>query len=142
MFYYDTSLEFDSADLLSYRKAMQLLKAKDREYEDCWWLSTPGSDETHVCRVYESGNINVCGGFVRNAYSVRPALNISNLGNFQVGNTFSIGEWKFKIISPSLAWLYEQDIGVLSFGDDNKYKTSVVKFLIDKWYESLTEEMK
>ena len=141
MYYYDTALSFDSATLLSSDEAQIFLTPEDRKYHRIWWLKTPAGYSKTTCYVQKDGSVNHKGTSVFTHFNVRPALIIDNLGNFRVGDVFSIGWWIFKIISPNLAWLYWQDIGETWFGNDNDYSTSNVQNTVNRWYEGLTEEM-
>ena len=143
MFYYNTNLKFSGAVLLSVNEASTLLTEQEKQYKDHWWLRTPGSYSDFACFVNYNGYVSSVGSYVDNFDDIRPALIISDLGGFKVGDILSIGEYYFKIISPELAWLYKQDIGkdIFDFFSNN-YETSHVKQVIDAWYETLMEEMR
>lgn len=143
MKYYDTTLTFIGAILLSDDEANTLLTKEERKYKDHWWLRTPGLGSSHVCYVYDEGNVSRYGINVSYVSGIRPALIISNLGDFKVGDIISIGKYYFKIIEPQMAWLYKQDIGTYHFDvKSNNYETSHVKQVVDTWFEKLKKEMK
>ena len=141
MKYYNTSLGFSTATLLSVNEVMTLLTPKDRRYPYSWWLRTSGSCSnstcfvSHLSQIYSDGT---CDAYVS---AIRPALIISSLGDYKVGDVFSIGGYYFKIISPTRAWLYKQDIGCYTFGKSNDYNTSLAKEIVDSWFKKLKEEM-
>ena len=143
MFYYDTKLEFKGAILLSVDEASYLLTVQERKYKDYWWLRNPGCDGSHACYVYDDGSVSMYGFNVSYVSGIRPALIISNLGDFKVGDIISIGKYFFKIIEPQMAWLYKQDIGTYYFDvKSNNYEVSHVKRVVDTWFEELKKEMK
>ena len=118
-----------------------LLNKQEREYKFNWWLRTPGFSSSYACNIFSGGGVNDYGYDVGLVIGIRPALQIINLGEFKVGDIFSIGEYYFKIISPELAWMYKQDIGIDYFNVDcNDYKTSHVKKVVDTWFEKLKDE--
>ena len=133
---------FTGATLLSANEAITLLTKEERKYKYPWWLRTPSYSSDPGYFVHYNGHVHRDGDYVNNYNGIRPALVISNLGGFKVGDIFSIGEYKFKIISPTLAWMYLQDIGKDYFDDkSNDYETSHVKQIIDAWFEKLKDEM-
>ena len=143
MKYYDTSLEFIGAILLSVDEAMCYLSKEERKYKNHWWLRTPGIHSYYTCYVYNEGNVSRYGINACYNSGIRPALIISNLGDFKVGDIISIGKYYFKIIKPQMAWLYKQDIGTDYFDvKSNNYEASYVKQVIDSWFEKLKKEMK
>ena len=136
----ECELTFTGATLLSYEDAINLPR-KERIYNFSWWLRTPGYFSYIACIVFYSGDIHYGGDDVHNYYGIRPALQIANMGDFKVGDVFSIGKYCFKIISPKLAWLYKQDIGENYFdGKSNNYETSHIKQIVDAWFEKLKDE--
>ena len=143
MKYYNTSLEFIGAILLSVDEAMCYLSKEERNYKNHWWLRTPGIHSYYACYVYNEGKVSRYGINVCYNSGIRPALQICNLGEFKVGDIFSIGKYYFKIISPELAWMYKQNIGFDIFDKESKnYETSHVKQVVDAWFEDLKKEMK
>ena len=140
--YYDTNLEFTGATLLSVDEAMCYLSREDREYYVEWWLRTKGEWSDAASYVFVNGIISNVGIDIKRHNAIRPALIISNMGEFKVGDIFNIGEYYFKIINPELAWLYKQDIGTDYFDNkSNLYIASHVKTVVDAWFEKLKEEM-
>ncbi len=143
MFYYDTSLEFDCAYLLSKTEAGYYLNQDERKYAGGgWWTRSTGDFGNSVCYVGGSGYIHTNGIYVGYDFFIRPVLHITSLGGFRVGNVFTIDKWEFKIISPNLAWLYKQDYGEYRFGDTCDYLKSAVKKRVDEWYNKLQSYMK
>lgn len=133
---------FTGATLLSANEAITLLTKEERKYKYPWWLRAPSKGSYLECLVNLYGDIYFKGCLVSYSCDIRPALIISNLGGFKVGDIFSIREYDFKIISPTLAWMYFQDIGADYFDDkSNDYETSHVKQIIDAWFEKLMDEM-
>ena len=142
MKYFNTQLEFSGATLLSADEAKSLLTEQERRYILTWWLRTPGQYSNCVCYVFFDGKINSYGSNINRDYSIRPALIISNLGEFKVGDIFSIGDCYFKIISPTRAWLYKQDIGIHSFDvTTTTYEFSLVRKSVNAWYEKLLKDI-
>ena len=141
MKYYNTQLEFSGTTLLSADEVESLLTEQERKYKCHWWLRSPGYYSNYAGGVNYYGDVIRTGYHVNYGYCIRPALQIANLGDFKVGDVFSIGEYYFKIISPELAWLYKQDIGSYSFGKDNDYDTSLAKEVVVSWFKELKEEM-
>ena len=142
MKYFNTQLEFSGTTLLSADEVKSLLTEQERKYKYPWWLRTPGYYSNYAGGVNYYGDVIRTGYHVNYGYCIRPALQIANLGDFKVGDVFSIGEYYFKIISPELAWLYKQDIGEDIFDNkSNDYVGSHVKAVIDVWFEKLKEEM-
>lgn len=139
----EAEIEFSGAILLSKDEAEFLLSKEEREYKAYWWLRTPGGSNKTMCDVNIYGYISYNSGYVYiTDSSIRPALIVSNLGNFHVGDTFYLDKWEFKIISPTLAWLHKQDIGESMFGDTDDYMTSRVKKIVDEWYTKLMKKCK
>ena len=142
MKYFNTQLEFSGTTLLSADEAKSLLTEQERKYKYPWWLRTPWISSDDACIVGRNGYVFLDGDDVSISYGIRPALQIANLGDFKVGDVFSIGKYYFKIISPELAWLYKQDIGEDIFDNkSNDYVGSHVKAVIDVWFDKLKEEM-
>ena len=144
MLYYNTNLEFIGATLLDTKTAIKLLSKKDREFDFPWWLCSPGNyNYLSSSFVNNDGSVFGYGNFIQFCYHIRPALIISNMGEFKVRDIFNIGEYYFKIINPELAWLYKQDIMEEPFDEMyNNYETSHIKAVIDSWFEELKKEMR
>ena len=136
--YVSEEAEFDGATLLSYREVSLLLTERERMYKDDWWLHTPGYNSSLACNVDYLSGVHRDGDYVYfSYYSIRPALKFKNIGNLKVGDIFKIGDYDFKVISPELAWLYHQDIGIDIFDrKTNIYENSHIKKVIDEWYET------
>ena len=135
-------VEFEGATLLSADEAETLLTPEERVYSRNWWLRTPGYNSYYACYVSYIGNVVINGlNVIFNDYGIRPVLKITNLGDLKIGDMFEIDKWKFKIISPKLAWLYKQDIRTDSFDEKtNDYEKSHAKKVVDSWYETLLKE--
>lgn len=143
----ETELEITGATLLSVEEAEKYLAQEERTYRCWWWLRSPGLDASYAADVVSGGGIDYTGdGVDSSGGCVRPALQINNLksSNLEVGDIFEIRNYKFKVISESLAWMYGQDIGRCAFNEDiekgNDYETSDVKMFVDKWCEKLKGE--
>ena len=133
------NLKINGATLLSIEEAENLLAAKERKYHCWWWLRSPGYYSGDAAHVHGGGDLDCLGCGVYNVGSyVRPALKISNLesSNLLIGDVFEVGDWKFKVISENLAWLYKQDIGDHRFDEKtNVYEQSEIKQFVDNWFE-------
>ena len=137
-----SEIEFSGAVLLSANEASTLLTEQEREYKFNWWLRTPGFSSSYACNVFSGGGVNDYGYDVGLVSGIRPALIISNMGEFKVGDIFSIGDCYFKIISPTRAWLYKQDIGLHSFDvTTTTYEFSLVRNSVKAWYEKLLKDI-
>lgn len=140
----EEKLEFTGATLISIEEAKEYLTKREREYDFWWWLRSPGNNSSSAALVVSGGSIGGGGDYVNYTMAcVRPALQIKKLESsyFEIGDTFKMGDYEFKIISENLAWMYKQDIGCYAFNEDlkkgNNYKTSDVKKFIDKWFRLL-----
>ena len=119
------------------------------EYEECkeyiphvshwWWLRSPGYLSSTAAYVLSDGGVYDCGLLVYNAESgVRPALRISNLESFNLGDKFSLAELEWTVISKDLA-LCDSFIGTMPFRSDwqaedaNIYDKSDIKKWLDSW---------
>ena len=125
--------------LLSVEEAENLLTKENRKYH-CWWrLRSPGRLSKYAADVRTDGAVNYSGdGVYYDNFCVRPALEISNLesSNLLIGDVFEVGDYKFRVISEDLAWLYEQDIGQHRFDEKtNIYEQSEIKQFVDDWFE-------
>ena len=133
------NLKINGATLLSVEEAENLLTMEDRKYRCWWWLRSPGDFSDCAASVYGGGDVYYRGyGVDSEGDCVRPALKISNLqsSNLLIGDVFEVGDWKFKVISENLAWLYEQDIGSHRFDEEtNIYEQSEIKQIVDNWFE-------
>lgn len=141
--------KIEGATLLSVEEATALLTEEERAYDEWWWLRSPGIYRYDATYVHNNGSVDYDGDSVCDADGyVRPALKINLISsNFKIGDTFSFGEKKFKIISDSLAFCLE-DIGTHCFrkyweaDDANDYEASDVKEFVDAWFESVMENYK
>ena len=139
----EEEVEITGATLLSVEEAENYLTAEEKAYTGCWWLRSPGRPDTRAAYVERDSYVDHIGFGVDDEFEVRPALEISNLksSNFEIGDTFEIDGYEFKVISDNLAWMYKQDIGCYAFNEDyekgNNYETSDIKKLVDEWFERL-----
>lgn len=142
--------EILGATLLSKEEAKTLLKKDKRTYGKNWWLRTPGDDNYYACFVNFYGYLDTIGQYVYyDIFKVRPALKIDiSTSDIQIGDIFIFGDKEFKVISPELAWMYNDDIGECVFREDwtaedaNIYEASDVKKFVDAWFEKAREETK
>lgn len=135
--------------LLSAEEAETLLTREERKYNYCWWLRSPGYYSNFTCYVYNSGDVHSSGRSVDFYSGVRPALNIDiSSSNIKTGDVFNYGGKEFKVISDSLAWMHNSDIGCYAFRKEwqvknaNEYEASDVKKFIDKWFSLATPDEK
>lgn len=142
----ETNIEVLGATLLSAMEAATLLTKEEREYAHYWWLSTPGNDDYCVCFVDYDGLVMANGYHAHFYGDVRPALIINlDSSELKVGDVFQFGNRDFKILTPSLAWMYKDDIGRQPFRKDwgfaaTDYKTSDIKKFIDEWFDAWLSE--
>lgn len=145
-------IEITGATLLSIEEAKKYLSPEDRQYENWWWLRSPGNDSCNAAYVRDDGDISHYGDYVGDSDGcVRPALKIKNLksSGMSIGDVFELNDdilnlrYEFKIISENLAWIYKQEIGMRAFNftNENKcsndYETSGIKNCVDLWYSRL-----
>lgn len=134
-------ITFTGATLLSADDTMCYLSKEDKEYYVEWWLRTKGEWSDAASYVFVNGIVSNVGIDIRRHNAIRPALVISNLGGFKVGDIFNIENYEFKIIHPFLAWMHKQDIGTDSFDESsNDYESSYIENIVDSWYKTLQEE--
>ena len=133
------NLKINGATLLSIEEAESLLTKEELKYRYWWWLRSPGNLSKYAALVYNDGGVGYNGiSVIYGDSCVRPALKISNLqsSNLSIGDVFEVGDYKFRIISENLAWLYEQNIGQLRFDEEtNIYEQSEIKQFVDNWFE-------
>lgn len=135
------------ATLLSKEEAKTLLTQQERAYKSLWWLRSPGSCSSSSCIVYGNGLVGSYCNTGSPDYIVRPALkiNISN-SDIKVGDAFIFGDKKFKVISETLAWMCDDDIGTCPFRKDwkaedaNIYEASDIKEFIETWFKKAKVE--
>ena len=139
----DRSLKITRATLLSIEESENLLTNEERSYHCWWWLRSPGYFSYNAADVSSDGDVYYYGIYVDDGYRcVRPALQISNLksSDLQIGDTFEVGDYNFRVISENLAWMYAQDIGQHIFDKKtNIYEQSEIKQFVDDWFD---EEIK
>ena len=139
------SLGITGATLLPVEEAKKL----DSDYlkdDDTWWLRSPGIFVFDAaCVDGEDGTVDVCGYNVVKVFGVRPALIISNLGDFEVGDKFEVGnkfensKYTFTVITDNYA-LCDNIIGSSPFREDHKaddandYEKSDIKKYVDEWF--------
>ena len=133
------NLKIHGATLLSVEETENLLTREERKYHCWWWLRSPGISSDGAAGVGNGGDVYCNGyGVYGDDDCVRPALQISNLesSNLLIGDVFEVGDYKFRIISEDLAWMYEQDIGDHRFDEEtNVYGQSEIKQFVDDWFE-------
>ena len=136
------SLEITGATLLSVEEAKKLDSACLKVFGACdaWWLRSHGFYAYNAACVFgEYGIVTSDGDGVGEELGVRPALIISNLGDFEVGDKFEVGEYAFTIISDDYA-LCDDIIGSSPFREDyeaddaNDYEASDIKKYVDDWF--------
>jgi len=105
-----------------------------------WWLRSPGYYSYKATVVYCDGSSDNDGDYVDDDGNViRPALQISNLGDVEVGDKIKFGGVIFTVISPKYA-LCDTVIGCGAFREDseaadaNVYEASDVKKFVDEWF--------
>ena len=122
-----------------------------KEYKDnvtllseSWWLRSPGVWNYEKAEAYEVRYINCVNNIVHSVYAIRPALQISNLGDVEVGDKIKFGGKFFTVISLKYA-LCDTAIGHGAFREDSKaadandYNASDIKKFVDEWFEKVTE---
>ena len=133
------------ADLLTPQETVKLPKPLLKH--GYWWqLRSPGYYSDYVAFVSSSGSVNSvnsCGNYDYSSNgAVRPALRISNLNDYKVGDDFKFGgEW-FRIIDDNTAFCLN-NIGVRKFNEEsNNYETSKIKDYIDNWFNNAKSKLK
>lgn len=147
--YVDEEIDITGATLLSIKEAGQL-PLELREYDNWWWLRSPGSNPNLAARVEPMCPINGYGNarVYLDFGAVRPALQIKNLesSNLKIGDIFEFGGKPFKIISDNLAFCVT-DIGEHCFREDwqaddaNDYENSDVKKYVNDWFNGAAKEI-
>ena len=132
-------IELAGATLLSEEEVSTLLSTTDRARGFYWWTRTPFN--AYYERFVSYGGIagsDSCSV----ANSLSPACVIKNLegSGLKVGDFFTVGKYRFKVISENLAWLYKQSIGEYPYkktpdGKELCYETSDAKKVVDEWFE-------
>lgn len=134
------------ASLLSEYEAEKFLTQSEREYKNSWWLKGGGSIDVPFIRA--EGDASPFGD-MDDPLSVRPSLKI-NIQNtsWQIGDIFIFKNKKFKILSPDIAWMYEDDIGKCAYvgfvdqeryheyNEDNGIGGILIKRFVDKWFKN------
>ena len=142
-------IKIKKAFALSVEEVEKYLSLEDCKHYYGWWTRTHGIYEdqaTYVTGDIRPNNLTSHRGYLNDHWCVRPALaiDISNT-QWKIGDIFIFGKKKFKIISETLAFIYQDDIGECYFNynkETNKYFNSDLEKYIDKWfYSSLDEEI-
>ena len=131
-----TNVLITDATLLTVSEAKKI-KKDDRAHHQWWWLRSPGTRNCDVAYVRRDGTISPDGRFAEDAVTtcVRPALIIKTTF-FEIGDTFEINGYHFKMITKNRAWLYSEDLGNFIFNKGtNIYEDSEIKQFVDNWFE-------
>ena len=98
------------------KRGKKKIKKDDRAHHQWWWLRSPGTRNCDVAYVRRDGTISPDGRFAEDAVTtcVRPALIIKTTF-FEIGDTFEINGYHFKMITKNRAWLYSEDLGNFIF---------------------------
>lgn len=114
-------------------------------YDHWWWLRSKGLDSRCAKCVYDSGKV---GEHVVSLVhlTIRPVLTVENAAaaGYGVGDAFLFGGKRFEMISEDRAFCCE-NIGTTVFREDpflsdsNDYEASLVKLIVDHWFESFRE---
>lgn len=133
-------LDIVGVTLLSVEEAAKL-SLEIRNIDDWWWLCSPGILPCEATLVSHE-IVDYAGHDVDEANGVRPALQISNLGdsNLKEGDKFKWGDYTWTIIFDQYA-LCDKCVALLPFREDseakdaNVYEKSDIKKYLDQWYE-------
>jgi len=131
----EIDIEVTDISLLTVEEA-ERLPENIREYEDWWWLRTPGISSHYAAFVHFDGPVSILGAGVTHVnVGVRPALTISNLEDLgvRVGDTIIIQDKKYVVVSDNKV-LYNDDAVYHRFDkDSNDYEKSEIKKIVDGW---------
>lgn len=128
-------IRFSGARLLSKSESEALISKEEKECTDSWWTTTPADTNERVYCVNKKGD--TCDAYINEYLLLRPALVISDIGTYKVGDIIYIDSTEYKIISKSLAWMCNENIGLSTFGSTTDYETSAVKKHTDNWYRTI-----
>lgn len=110
-----------------------------------WWLQSVNRNNI-VVYVNNVGDVKYMAAN-RSAY-IRPALRIKlPKDGLNIGDAFKIGPYEFRIITPYLAWLHDQNIGIGCFkrnsaGKKVSYLNSDVRKRVNAWYKEIKKRIK
>ena len=132
--------DIDHADLLSAEEVEKLPKLILR-HGDWWWLRSPGYGSSNAIGVHRDGSTGDGGYYVNIAnLTVRPALRLTNLNDYKVGDDFKFGGKWFRVINERTA-LCLDDVGKHRFdSSSNNYETSEIKQYIDDWFDNFIKK--
>ena len=140
--------DIEYADLLTKEEA-EKLPASLKNHGFGWWLSSTPTHADANMVVFPnpptgSGH-RIVQVFPFHSYAVRPALRITNLNDYKVGDDFKFGGKWFKITDDHTAFCFD-DLGQQVFDDSprvaeitNDYETSKIKQYIDNWFNKAKE---
>lgn len=127
---------FSHADLLTVEEVEKLPKSLLRHH-GWWWLQSPGYNSHYAAYVRNDGLVSINDGEINSDNNdVRPALRITNLNDYKVGDDFKFGGKWFRIVDENTA-LCLDNIGVQEFDEkSNDYEKSEIKQFVDDWFDS------
>lgn len=145
-----TIVSFEDAEITG---ATLLSIDEFKEYKDnipllkeSWWLRSPGVCDCEKAEAYEVRYITCVSNVVHSTYVIRPALQVSNLVDVEVGDKIKFDEKFFTVISPEYA-LCDTIIGRGAFRKDNEaadandYEASDIKKFVDAWFENAARQL-
>ena len=123
---------FSHADLLTVKEA-EKLPQKLRKHPRWWWLKT-NFGSFHAPSVYDTGVIPEYGDFIDSIGAVRPALRITDIGDYKVGSLFKFGGKWFEIVDENTAFCLS-NIGIERYdAHSSNYEKSEIKRFVDNWF--------
>ena len=119
-------------------KESWLLSSEAKSYISRWWITNRAFGLYQTGFVSSDGTDGHYGMPTGCLCAARPVLLISELNGYKKGDCFNIGSYQFKIVSPKLAWLHKQDIGICQYDNkDRKYEDSLIHKRISRWYKKI-----
>lgn len=144
-----SGIKIRGATLLSESDLSLYPNCVNRNYKlGSWWLKTakPMNRNNIIAYVNDVGDVNYM--TANHSAYIRPALKIKlSKDSLGIGDIFSIGPYEFRIITPYLAWLYDQNIGIGCFKRDSAdkkvaYFNSDIRKRVNTWYKELLKRIK